>query len=125
TGIDKVARNRRKSRDAYYYNWLLNIPQGMKDPFEVSHESMAALKLTRDLPVETLAVNLRRAFSGIVAGNVKDKGVRLVRQHGPFELRGERVIMDAMDSLLRDFVADGRMKILREQYNPCYTVRPL
>ncbi|MBC54521.1 MAG: LOG family protein [Gammaproteobacteria bacterium] len=125
SGIDRVARNRRKSRDAYYYNWLLNIPQGMKDPFEVTHASMAALTLTRDLPAETLAVNLRRAFSGIVAGNVKDKGVRLVRQFGPFELRGERAIMDAMDSLLRDFVADGRMKILREQYNPCYTVHPL
>ena len=91
----------------------------------MTHASMSALKLTRDLPVEALAVNLRRAFSGIVAGNVKDKGVRLVRQFGPFELRGERAIMDAMDSLLRDFVADGRMKILREQYNPCYTVHPL
>jgi len=125
TAIDKVARNRRKSRDAYYYNWLLNIPQGMKDPFDVTHESMAGLQLTRDLPVAELAVNLRRAFSGIVAGNVKDKGVRLVREHGPFELRGERAIMDAMDDLLRDFVADGRMKLLRDQYNPCYTMRPL
>lgn len=125
TGIDKVARNRRKSRDAYYYNWLLTIPQGMKDPFEVTHEAMAGLELTRDLPADALAVNLRRVFSGIVAGNVKDKGVRLVRKHGPFELRGERAIMDAMDSLLRDFVADGRMKIVREQYNPCYTVHPL
>lgn len=125
TGIDKVARNRRKSRDAYYYNWLLHIPQGMKDPFEVTHETMAELELTRELPAEALAVNLRRAFSGIVAGNVKDKGVRLVRQKGPFELRGEHAIMDAMDGLLRDFVADGRMKILREHYNPCYTIHPI
>lgn len=124
-GIDKVARNRRKSRDAYYYNWLLSIPQGMKDPFEVNHDTMAALTLAGDLPPEDLAVNLRRAFSGIVAGNVKDKGVRLVREHGPFVIRGEASIMSAMDSLLRGFVADGRMKILREQYNPCYTIEPL
>ncbi|MEX0740969.1 MAG: nucleotide 5'-monophosphate nucleosidase PpnN [Pseudohongiella sp.] len=125
TGIDKVSRNRRKSRDAYYYNWLLHIPQGMKDPFDVTHKTMAGLTLTRDLPAEEMAVNLRRAFSGIVAGNVKDKGVRLVRELGPFELRGERAIMDAMDGLLRDFVADGRMKLLREQYNPCYTMHPV
>lgn len=124
-GVNRVARNRRQTRDAYYYNWLLSIPEAMKYPFEVSHESMAALQLSTSLPAAELAVNLRRVFSGIVAGNVKDHGVRLVREHGPFQIRGEGPVMAAMDALLRDFVADGRMKLLREQYNPCYTMHPL
>jgi len=33
---------------------------------------MANLKLYPDQPVEVLAADLRRAFSGIVAGNVKE-----------------------------------------------------
>jgi len=124
-GIARVNRERRRSRDAFYYNWLLTIPEGMKQPFEVNHQSMAALELSSSLPVAELAVNLRRIFSGIVAGNVKDRGVRLVREHGPFELRGEAPIMRAVDSLLRDFVADGRMKIATAQYDPCYRITAL
>ncbi len=34
-----------------------------------SHENMANLKPYPDQPVEVLAADLRRAFSGIVAGN--------------------------------------------------------
>jgi hypothetical protein len=124
-GMGRVSDSRRKTRDAYYYNWLLNIPEQMKSPFDVNHKSMAALELSRNLPPSELVVNLRRAFSGIVAGNVKDKGVRLVREHGPFVLRGDQTIMSAMDELLRDFVEAGRMKLIRESYNPCYTIEPL
>ena len=124
-GVNRVARQRRSTRDAFYYNWLLRIPDEMKQPFEVSHENMASLRLSRDLPAADLAINLRRAFSGIVAGNVKDGGIRLVREKGPFLLRGDVEIMDALDALLRDFVDDGRMKLIREQYNPCYTIEPL
>lgn len=123
--MNRVADNRRTNRDAYYYNWLLDIPEEMKSPFEVSHHSMAALRLSRDAAPAELVVNLRRAFSGIVAGNVKDQGVRLVREKGPFVLRGDKEIMTAMDALLRDFVEAGRMKLIRESYNPCYTIQPL
>ena len=123
-GMQQVGKGRRVSRDAYYYNWLLHIPEEMKHPFEVNHDSMASLNLTRSLPPQELAINLRRAFSGIVAGNVKDHGVRLVREKGPFVLRGDASIMAAMDGLLRDFVAHGRMKLARERYNPCYTIEP-
>jgi hypothetical protein len=94
----------------------------MKRPFEVDHESMAALKLDSSLPPGELAVNLRQAFSGIVAGNVKDKGVRLVREKGPFSLHGDPAIMQAMDGLLESFVARGRMKLAAHEYYPCYTI---
>ncbi len=40
-------------------------------PFEPTHENMANLELHKDQPIHLLAANLRRPFSGIVAGNVK------------------------------------------------------
>ena len=61
---------------------------------------MRALELHRDQPAHSLAVNLRRAFSGIVAGNVREAGIRLVEKHGPFELRGDPKIIAALDTLL-------------------------
>jgi hypothetical protein len=66
-----------------------------------------------------LAANLRRAFSGIVAGNVKETGIRAIEERGPFELHGDKEIMRLMDELLSAFVAQKRMKIAGE-YRPCY-----
>ncbi len=51
---------------------------------------------------DQLASNLRRAFSGIVAGNVKEEGMRAIEQHGPFVIDGEPEIMRALDRLLCD-----------------------
>ena len=82
---------------------------------------MANLKLSRDLPPHELAANLRRAFSGIVAGNVKDKGIRLIEQHGPYEITGDRDIMLQLDQLLQAFVDQHRMKLPgNSAYVPCY-----
>jgi hypothetical protein len=50
---------------------------------------MAQLQLHRGRPVHELAADLRRAFSGIVAGNVKEEGIRAIEAHGPYELTGE------------------------------------
>ena len=119
-GMQQVSSNRRESRDAYYYNWLLKIPEEMKRHFVVSHASMAELELRRDLPPAQLAINLRRAFSGIVAGNVKEFGIHMIREHGPFELHGDPDIVSAMDTLLRGFVTQSRMKLGGKIYNPCY-----
>jgi len=123
-GMNEVANNRRASRDAYYYNWVLSIPPEMKQHFEVSHASMAALDLRRSLPAAELVSNLRRAFSGIVAGNVKESGIHMIRDHGPFQLHGDSDILTAMDALLRGFVAQGRMKLGGRAYNPCYSINP-
>ena len=63
------------------------VPEDFQHPFEVSHESMRRLELHRDQPQHLLVANLRRAFSGIVAGNVKEQGIaaieapRAVRDH--------------------------------------------
>ena len=68
--------------------------------------------------------DLRRAFSGIVAGNVKDEGVRAIREGGPFDIDGDRDIMQALDALLQAFVVQHRMKLPGgTAYEPCYRVR--
>jgi hypothetical protein len=82
---------------------------------------MAGLKLHRDQPVHLLAADLRRAFSGIVAGNVKEEGMRAIEAHGPYVIDGEPEIMRALDALLRAFVEQRRMKMSGE-YKPCYRV---
>lgn len=123
--VKQVAHNRRKSGDAFYYNWLLHIPPAHQEPFTVTHESVAALRLDHKLPPHKLAVNLRRVFSAIVTGNVKEKGIAAVRTHGPFEIRGEPQIMEQLDLLLQGFVKDGRMKLRSQDYKPCYRVIPV
>jgi hypothetical protein len=119
-GMQRVRAQRRTDRDAWNFNWLLTVQPEFQVPFEVTHESMAALTLSADMPAHLLAANLRRAFSGIVTGNVKDHGVRRIEAHGPFELRGDAAIMRRLDTLLASFVAQHRMKIATGRYDPCY-----
>jgi hypothetical protein len=84
---------------------------------------MANLQLSRNLPPHELAANLRRAFSGIVAGNVKDKGIRLIEEHGPYQIRGDAEVLQPLDHLLKAFVAQHRMKLPGgAAYVPCYQV---
>jgi pyrimidine/purine-5'-nucleotide nucleosidase len=115
-----VQRFRRESQDAYYFNWLLEVELSFQRPFEPTHENMAALDLHRSQPPHALAAHLRRAFSGIVAGNVKDHGIRAIQTRGPFELSGSPEIMQPLDGLLRAFVAQNRMKLSGSDYSPCY-----
>jgi hypothetical protein len=120
--IRKVQSRRRRDGNAFYFNWLMNIPYIYQQPFEVTHEAVSALELDRDLPTHELASNLRRAFSAIVTGNVKANGIRLIRENGPFEIHGDRAITDLLDSLLAGFAAEGRMKLASDSYVPCYRV---
>ncbi len=122
SGLSQVKAYRIKHKDAFYFNWLLQIRPELQQPFDPSHENMAALHLYRDQPKHLLAANLRRAFSGIVAGNVKPKTIKAVRQHGPFEINGEKEIMQALDSLLTSFIKQRRMKLPGATYSPCYRV---
>jgi hypothetical protein len=78
--------------------------------------------LHRDQPQHLLIATLRRAFSGIVAGNVKEQGIAAIEAHGPFEISGDPVVMQLLDELLRAFVADGRMKLPGSLYTPCYRI---
>ena len=113
---------RRDSNDSYNFNWLLHVPEEFQHPFVVTHESMRGLALHRDQPLHLLVANLRRAFSGIVAGNVKEQGIAAIERHGPFELSGDPHILQLLDQLLRSVVADGRMKLPGTVYEPCYRI---
>lgn len=119
-GMQKVRSQRRMARDAWNFNWLLRIEPEFQHPFDASHEAMAALALTHDQLPHLLAANLRRVFSGIVTGNVKDYGVRRIEEFGPFELRGDKGIMQRLDRLLTSFVEQNRMKLATGGYDPCY-----
>jgi len=122
-GLNKVRKYRIKHNDAFYFNWLLKIEQELQIPFQPTHENMLSLELHRDMPLHDLAANLRRMFSGIVAGNVKPEGLKAIRERGPFEIRGEPAIMSALDALLASFVADNRMKLPgSKDYTPCYRI---
>ena len=123
-GVQEVERFRRAHHDAWYFNWLLHIDPPFQEPFEPTHENMATLRLHADMDRHELAANLRRAFSGIVAGNVKAEGVRAIEERGPFEIHGDRAILDPLDDLLRSFVAERRMKLAAETYVPCYRLVP-
>jgi predicted Rossmann-fold nucleotide-binding protein len=120
-GIDAVREFRRRRSDAYNFNWLLGVPHEVQQPFEPTHEAMAALKMRRDMEPHRLAAQLRRAFSGIVAGNVKETGIRLIEERGPFEIHGDAEIMASLDALLASFVRQRRMKISGD-YRPCYQI---
>jgi hypothetical protein len=121
-GIAKVRSFRKEKGDAYYFNWLLKIDPVFQKPFQPTHASMRSLVLHKNQPVHELAANLRRAFSGVVAGNVKAAGIAEIEKHGHFELQGDPDLMKHMDALLTSFVDQRRMKMGTANYVPCYRI---
>ena len=121
-GLEGIRDFRRKHGDAYYFNWRLSVDHEFQRPFNATHESMSALNLVDDLPLHELAANLRRAFSGIVSGNVREDTIELIEKDGPFEIHGSARIMGLLDEMLAAFVADGRMKLKQKSYAPCYRI---
>src|SRR5688572_5636418 len=121
SGIRKVREHRIAHKDSFFFNWSLKVPVEFQRPFVPSHEAMATLDLHHGRKPHELAADLRRAFSGIVAGNVKEDGMRRIEAHGPFEIHGDHDMMQSLDALLRAFVEQRRMKIAGE-YKPCYRV---
>lgn len=119
-GIHKVRKHRIACKDAFYYNWTIRVEDEFQRPFEPTHANMRGLALHRQQPIHLLAANLRRAFSGIVAGNVKDQGIRAIEEHGPFEIDGDKALMSELDDLLSSFVSQYRMKLRGQDYTPCY-----
>ena len=120
--MNEVREYRKNSGDAYQFNWSLKINSEFQHSFSPNHENMAKLNLGFNQSTETLAANLRRAFSGVVAGNIKETAVKAVEQQGPFLLDGDKSLMDRMDNLLQAFVEQGRMKLPGTVYMPCYKI---
>ncbi|MCK5497650.1 MAG: DUF3412 domain-containing protein [Gammaproteobacteria bacterium] len=121
-GIKQVHTFRHTQDDASYFNWLLKINWELQTPFKPTHENMRELKLNTQQAPYLLAANLRRVFSGIVAGNVKEEGISVIEQHGNFEIQGELNIMESIDTLLKSFAEQQRMKLPGNEYIPCYNI---
>jgi len=120
--IDDVHALRRDKQEAYYFNWSLNIAEDLQMPFIPTHKNMAELKLDYELPIHLRASQLRAAFSGLVAGNVKTFGIEQIVQHGPYKINGDEKILATIDKLLRSFIRQKRIKlgISEDNYQPCY-----
>lgn len=120
-----VTQYRKLHSDAFFYNWMLNIDKNFQIPFDPNHENVSQLNLSKNQPSHELAADLRRAFSSIVAGNVKQDGILAVREHGPFELHGDNDVIEPMEALLESMVKQNRMKLPSSQaYEPCYKIVP-
>jgi hypothetical protein len=118
--VAEVHAQRTTRNESFYFNWRLQVPEAMQQRFEPTHANMRALRLSRDVPLHELASELRRAFSGIVSGNVKPEGQRAVAEKGPFELGGHASLLAPLDELLARFASEGRMKTGPGGYVPCY-----
>lgn len=123
SSLEDVQSFRRRHGDAYYFNWRLKIDAEFQQPFMATHDSMAALDLNSDLPTHELAANLRRVFSGIVSGNVREDTAAAIDADGPFEINGSGEIMKLLDALLQAFVSQRRMKLASADYVPCYRIK--
>lgn len=117
-----VKQCRRDKGDAYSFNWSLKISPDLQQPFEPNHKNMAELNLSKNQSPENLAASLRRAFSGIVAGNVKEFGIQAIEKYGCYKLHGDAELMANMDNLLQDFISQQRMKLPGSNYTPCYEI---
>lgn len=122
--IQDVQRYRLKTKESYSYNWQLHIPHALQQPFLPTHENMAQLELYQSTPRDQLCINLRAAFSGIVAGNVKASGIQQVAEKGPYQLHADEPIGRLLNGLLEDFIAQGRMS-LGGNYKPSFEIHHL
>jgi predicted Rossmann-fold nucleotide-binding protein len=84
-GLKEVLDFRTRHGDAYYFNWRLTIDDDFQHPFVATHKAMRDLDINEGLPPHKLAANLRRAFSGIVSGNVREDTAEIIEQKGPFD----------------------------------------
>lgn len=121
-GLLQVRNYRKATSEAYYFNWALHISIENQQPFIPNHANISALNLSKNQPDYQLAEQLRKAFSAIVAGNVKPEAVQAVKEQGPFQIHGDAELMQQMDTLLKAFIAQKRMKLGDEHYEPCYKI---
>lgn len=120
SGVQQVQRFRRSTHEAYGFNWQMRIDHSLQKPFIPTHENMAALELDRTMPVSELMMNLRAAFSGIVAGNVKAFGIEQVKEHGRYQIHADKDLAERLEKLLKSFIDEGRMAIVRNKYRPSF-----
>lgn len=71
--LKEVKQFRRERNDAFHFNWLLRIDEGFQRPFDPTHENMASLKLSRDLPPMNWQPTCAGRFPGSWRATLKTK----------------------------------------------------
>jgi predicted Rossmann-fold nucleotide-binding protein len=122
SGLAQVKKYRSEKQISYYFDWDLTIEEAYKFPFIPTHENMLNLNLDRNQPVNELAADLRKAFSGIVSGNVKEFGREQIANKGVYKIAGDKELMAKLDVLLQSFVDQKRMKLPGSDYTPVFEV---
>ncbi len=121
--MQEVRNFRYQQNDSYGFNWTLKIEPEFQTPFIPTHDNMANLDLHLNQSKVSLAANLRRVFSGIVAGNIKPEAQDKIAELGKFRLHGDSELMQKVDDLLQDFIKQDRMKLPGgDAYEPCYEI---
>ncbi|MCD8512556.1 MAG: DUF3412 domain-containing protein [Nitrincola sp.] len=118
--LDQVTAYRKKTGESFHFNGTYRFLWSCKSLLNLPTTAWRPLNLSKQQPDHQLAAQLRCALSGIVAGNVKEQGIRAIEEFGPFELRGDPDIISALEVLLDAFVDQRRMKINHEEYVPCF-----
>lgn len=120
--IKAVAEQRKKTKDADYFNWNMYIPTQLQDEFLATHQEMEDLNLSLDQEPYILAANLRKVLSGIVSANVRTEGKALIEEKGLYNLTGDANLLAKLDEIINKFTQDGRMKLDGEVYKKCYKI---
>lgn len=120
--MEEVRKDRQKHNEAYHFNWSLKIDYEFQKDFEPTHENMANLNIDPNLPPIELACNLRRLFSGFVAGNIRSDYIEQIKEKGKYQITGDPALIEKLDEMLKGFIAQGRMKLPGTKYEPCYEI---
>lgn len=74
--------------------------------------------------LEKLAAALRRAFSGKLAGNLKAGGIAAATALAPIEIRGGKVMLQPVETMLNASVKQSRMQLPGWAYHPRCRIVP-
>ena len=86
----------------------IHIPKGLRVPFQVTRENVAALQLDRDQPTAEMIVNLRRFVYSVTCACISKERDE-VAKNGPFVVSGNPEFTAGIDHLIEYFVAMQRM----------------
>lgn len=119
----EIKQFRKAENDNFAFNWSMEIPKSLQQPFNPTHDQVKQLKIDQDQPKDQLVSTLRKVFSAVVSGNIKPKYIEQIKQFGPYEINGDKQIMLQIDKLLKSFVAQDRMKLPSDEpYEACYII---
>lgn len=99
----------------------IHIPSGLREPFRVTRENVAALQLDREQSPAHTIVNLRRFVYSVTCACIS-KEKEDVRENGPFRVSGDPEFTAGVDELMKYFAASGRMN--GGEYHQPYVITP-